>query len=110
MRRSLLSIVAASAMLTGAGLAAAQTTTTTTQTWTTEQGNVIRQYSTTNNYQSFTAPAQPQIGVEVPTNMTLYALPPQVQVQNPDQYSYTIINNEPVVVERTTRRVIHTWP
>jgi hypothetical protein len=39
----------------------------------------------------------------------LYQLPPQVQVQKPDMYCYTIINNEPVIVERTTRRVVHTW-
>jgi hypothetical protein len=112
MTRSLLSIVAASAMLAGAGLASAQTTTTTTtQTWTNDQGNVIRQYTTTKNYQSFSDPnLQPQVGVEVPSSVTLYPLPPNIQVQNPDQYSYTIINNEPVVVERTTRRVIHTWP
>ncbi len=111
MRRSLLSIVAASALLAGAGLAAAQTTTTTTtQTWSTDQGNMIRQYSTTNHYQSFTETTPPQVGVQVPTNVELYSLPPEIQVQNPDQYSYTIINNRPVVVERTTRRVIHTWP
>ena len=110
MRKSLLSIVAASAMLTGAGLAAAQTTTTTTtQTWSTDQGNMIRQYSTTNHYQSFTETAPPQVGVEVPSNVTLYQLPPQIQVQNPDAYSYTIINDQPVIVERTTRRVVHTW-
>jgi len=110
MRSSLLSIVAASAMLAGAGLASAQTTTTTTtQTWSADQGNMIREYSTTKHYQSFTEPAAPSIGVEVPSNVTLYPLPPEVKVQNPDQYSYTIINNEPVVVERTTRKVVHTW-
>ena len=109
MRRSLLSIVTASAMLAGAGLAAAQTTTTTTTTWTTDQGNVIRQYSTTNHYQGFTETTPPQIGMEVPSNVQLYSLPPQIEMQNPDQYSYTIINNQPMVVERTTRRVVHTW-
>ncbi len=111
MRKSLLSIVAASALIAGAGLAAAQTTTTTTttQTWSPEQGNMIRQYSTTKKYQSFTEQTAPAVGVEVPSNVTLYPLPPDVKVANPDQYSYTIINNEPVVVERTTRRVVHTW-
>lgn len=113
MRRSLLSIVAASAMITGAGLAVAQTTTTTTttQTWTDEQGNVIREYSTTNHSTSYSDPAlRPQVGVEIPSNVTLYPLPQEIQIQNPDAYSYTIINNEPVIVERTTRRVVHTWP
>lgn len=110
MRKSLLSIVAASALLAGTGLAAAQTTTTTTtQTWSTDQGNVIRQYSTTNHYQTFTETTPPQIGAEVPSNVTLYPLPPDVHVANPGDYSYTIINNQPMVVERTTRRVVHTW-
>jgi hypothetical protein len=112
MRRSLLSIVAASALLTGAGLASAQTTTTTTtQTWTTDQGQVIREYSTTKNYQSFSEPGlQPQVGMELPTTVQLYPLPETIQIQEPQRYSYTIINNAPVVVERTTRRVVHTWP
>ena len=112
MRRSLLSIVAASALLTGAGLASAQTTTTTTQqTWTSDQGQMIRQYSTTKNYQSFSEPSlQPQVGMELPSTVQLYPLPETMQVQEPQRYSYTIINNAPVVVERTTRRVVHTWP
>jgi hypothetical protein len=112
MRRSLLSIVAASALLTGAGLASAQTTTTTTtQTWTTDQGQVIREYSTTKNYQSFSEPGlQPQVGMELPSTVQLYPLPETLQIQEPQRYSYTIINNAPVVVERTTRRVVHTWP
>ena len=110
MRKSLLSIVAASALVASAGLAAAQTTTTTTtETWTSDQGNMIREYSTTKKYQSFTEQTAPSVGVEVPSNVTLYPLPPEVRVQNPDRYSYTIINNEPVVVERTTRKVVHTW-
>ena len=91
MRRSLLSIVAASALLTGAGLASA--------------------HSTTNNYQSFSEPSlQPQVGMELPSSVQVYPLPETMQVQEPQRYSYTIINNEPVVVERTTRRVVHTWP
>ena len=48
--------------------------------------------------------------MEIPSNVTLSPLPQQVQIQDPDRYSYTIINNQPVVVERTTRRVIHAWP
>ncbi|HLJ54883.1 MAG TPA: DUF1236 domain-containing protein [Chthonomonadaceae bacterium] len=111
MRKPLLSIVAASALLASAGLAAAQTTTTTTttQTWNADQGNTIRQYTTTKHYQTFTEPAPPQVGAEVPSNVTLYPLPPDVRVSNPDEYSYTVINNQPMVVERTTRRVVHTW-
>jgi hypothetical protein len=109
MRRSLFAIVTASVFVAGVGLASAQTTTTTT-TWTTNQGPAITQYSTTQHYSSFTDPAlQPTVGMALPSTVTLYPLPDTVQVPNPESYSYSIINNQPVVVERTTRRVVHTW-
>ena len=50
MRKSLFSIVTASALLSGAGLASAQTTTTTTTQWTPEEGTAITTYSTTQHY------------------------------------------------------------
>jgi len=109
MRKSLLSIASAVALLAGAGLAVAQTTTTTT-TWSTDQGPAITQYSTTQHYQSFTDPnLNPTVGAQLPSNVTVYPLPPTVTVPQPDTYSYTIVNNHPVVVERTTRKVVHTW-
>ena len=62
-------------------------------------------------YQSFSEPSlQPQVGMELPSSVQVYPLPETMQVQEPQRYSYTIINNAPVVVERTTRRVVHTWP
>jgi len=36
-------------------------------------------------------------------------LPDTVKVPTPERYSYSIINNHPVVVERSSRKVIHTW-
>jgi hypothetical protein len=39
----------------------------------------------------------------------MYPLPSTIQVQSPDRYSYSIINEQPVVVERSSRKVIHTW-
>jgi hypothetical protein len=108
MRKSLFCIVTASALVTGAGLAGAQTTTTTTTTWTPEQGTAITQYSTTQHYQSYSEPGV-TVGTVLPQTVTVYPLPPTVEVPSPDSYSYTIVNNQPVVVERTTRRVIHVW-
>jgi hypothetical protein len=111
MRRALFSVAAASMLLAGVGLANAQsTTTTTTTTWTNSDGSVMRNESTTNHYQSYSAPNwQASLGAELPPDATLYPLPPTINVPTPEQYSYSIINNEPVVVERTTRRVVHTW-
>ena len=110
MRKSLLSFVTAAALVSGAGIAAAQTTTTTTSTWSNAQGQAITQYSTTQHYQSYTDPSMnPTIGTALPSTVTVYPLPPTVTVQDPSSYSYTIVNNHPVVVERTTRKVVHTW-
>ncbi len=66
MRRSLLSLAAASAFLLGTGLASAQTTTTTT-TWTNDQGTAITEYSTTKKYSSFNDPTlKPDVGMALP--------------------------------------------
>jgi hypothetical protein len=110
MRKSLFSIVTAAVLVSGAGLAGAQqtTTTTTTTTWTPDQGAAITQYSTTQHYQSFNDPGV-TVGTVLPQTVTVYPLPPTVTVPSPDSYSYTIVNNQPVVVERTTRKVIHVW-
>jgi hypothetical protein len=95
-------------LMAGTGLAVAQTTTTTT--WTNDQGNAIRTYSTTKNYSSYSDPAfKPSVGIEVPSTVTMYPLPDTVTVPQPDTYSYSIINNQPVVIERTTRKVVHSW-
>jgi hypothetical protein len=109
MRKSLFSIVTGSVLLAGAGLASAQTTTTTT-TWTNDQGSAITQYSTTQHYQSFTDPSlTPAIGTPLPSTVTIYPLPPTMIVPQSETYSYGLVNNHPVVVERTTRNVVHTW-
>ena len=110
MNKSLLSFAAASVLLAGIGFASAQSSTTTTTTWTTDQGKAITDYSTTQKYTSFSDPAlKPTIGSELPQTVTIYPLPSTVTVTQPDQYSYGIVNNQPVVVERTTRKVVHTW-
>jgi uncharacterized protein DUF1236 len=113
MRKSLLSIVSASVLLAGVGFAAAQTTTTTTtstSTWTNEQGTTFREYSTTKNYKSYSDPnLKPNVGMELPGTVTIYPLPETMKVENADHYSYGIVNDHPVVVERTTRKVVHSW-
>jgi hypothetical protein len=109
MRRPLLSI-AASMLLAGVGVASAQMSSSTTTTWSNDQGSGLREYSTTRHYQSFSDPAwHAQVGTELPSSASVYPLPETMHVPSAERYSYSIINNEPVVVERTTRRVIHTW-
>jgi hypothetical protein len=110
MRRPLFSIVTASILLAGVGAASAQTSTTTTTTWSNDEGTGLREYSTTRHYKSFDDPAwQPRVGAELPGNATIYPLPDTMHVPSAERYSYGIVNNSPVIVERTTRRVVHTW-
>ena len=110
MKRSLFSIVTGSALLAGMAVASADTTTTTTTTWNADQGTTIREYSTTRHYQSYNDPSfSPSVGVVVPQSATVYPLPETVHVPAPNTYSYSIINNQPVVVERSSRKVIHVW-
>jgi hypothetical protein len=111
MRRPLFTIAAASVLMAGVGLAYGQTSTsTTTTTWTNDEGNTMRQYSTTEHWRSYDDPSwHAEVGMEVPNSVTLHPLPSSIGVPSADQYSYSIINNQPVVVERTTRKVVHTW-
>ena len=109
MKKTFLSLVAVSMLIGGAAMAQTSSTTTTT-TWTNDQGTAIREYSTTQKYNSYNDPAlRPQVGVVVPDKVTVYPLASTVTVTQPDTYSYSIINNNPVVVERTTRKVVKTW-
>lgn len=110
MRKSLLSFVAASIVVAGAGFVSAQTTTATTQTWTNDQGAAITTYSTTQKYPSFNDPAlKPTVGMMLPGTVTVYPLPSTVTVTTPERYNYGIINNQPVIIDRTSRQVVHTW-
>ena len=111
MKKSLVYIVAASVLLVGVGLASAQTkSTTTTTTWTDAEGATIREESTTKKYTPVTDPSlKVTVGTELPSSVTLYPLPADIKVTDPDHYSYVIINDQPVVVERTTRKVVHIW-
>ena len=110
MRRSLFTAIAASMLLAGAGGAFAQTSTTTTTTWTPDEGTAITQYSTTQKYESFSDPTMaPAVGMVVPNTVTGYPLPSTVMVESPDRYSYVIINKQPVVIDRVSRKVVHVW-
>jgi hypothetical protein len=110
MRRSILFAAAATMLVAGMGFASAQTSTTTTSTWSNDQGSAFRTYSTTKKYTGFSDPAfKPTVGMELPASATVYALPDTIKVQSPDTYSYTIVNEHPVVVERSSRKIIRTW-
>ncbi len=108
MKNSMIGVAAFAMMLSGA--AYAEVTTKTTTTWTNEQGAMIREHSVVKHYNSFNDPkAIVKDGFEVPASVNVYPLPDTIKVEEPARYSYVIINDKPVVIERTSRRVIHTF-
>ena len=111
MCKSRLSILAASALVIGAiGVASAQSTTSATSTWTSDQGSVFRDYSTTKKYEPFMDPAfHVEVGVALPGAVELYPLPEPLSLPNRENYSYSIVNGQPVVVERSSRKILHFW-
>jgi hypothetical protein len=112
MKKTLLSFAAASAIFAGIGLANAQTsaTTSTNTEWTKDNGTTITEYSKTKNYGSVNDPSlKPTVGMELPGSVTLYPLPETMKVPSADRYRYSIINEHPVVVESTSRKVVHSW-
>ena len=109
MKKTLLSTVAAVALDAGIGIASAQTTTTTT-TWTSDHGTTIREYSTTQKFKSIDDPSlRPQVGMVLPSTVTVAPLPETIVIPRRESFSYSIIDNQPVVVERDSRKVIHVW-
>ena len=51
----------------------------------------------------------PTVGTVLPPAVTVYPLPKTVEVPQPERYSYGIINEHPVVIQRDNRTVVHTW-
>ena len=45
----------------------------------------------------------------LPNNVTVYEMPATMTGMPTGQYNYTMIDNNPVVVETTTRTAMHTW-
>lgn len=110
MRKTLFSVVAAAALLAGAGIATAQTSTTTTTTWKDDYGTTIRQHSTTQKYESYNdVKIRPQIGMALPDTVVVRPLPETIVIPKRETYSYGIVNNQPVIVERENRKVIHVY-
>jgi archaellum component FlaG (FlaF/FlaG flagellin family) len=109
MNKSHLAVAAVAVLLSGSAFAA-ELTTTTTSTWTNEQGAMIREQSVVKHYNNVSDPKiETTIGTEVPTTVTMYALPETIKVPEPERYSYVIVNDHPVIVEKRTRRIIHAW-
>jgi hypothetical protein len=109
MRKSLLSVAAASMFLAGAGLALAQEGNS-EPTWTPEQAGMMTQSYTSNKYTSFRdTNMHPTKGMILPNSVTVYALPDTMKSPTADRYQYGMVNDHPVVIESSTRKIVHTW-
>jgi hypothetical protein len=88
----------------------AQITSETTKMLTDEDGNMIREVIREKRI----APVQDtqfdvKVGVEVPTTIQLNPLPETIHIKEPASYSYVVVGEKPVIVERKTRRVVHIY-
>lgn len=109
------------ALLAGVAVTSAQTVVTTPHgtetpggavTFSSEHGSVIRQHATTQHYQSVHEPSfHGQVGATLPGSVQLHPLPDALVTQMPAarQHQYTIVNDRPVIVDPSTRRVIHAF-
>lgn len=81
-------------------------------TFSPERGSLIRQHATTQHDQSVREPSfHGQVGATLPSSVELHPLPDALVTQVPAarQHQYTIVNDLPVIVDSSTRRVIHVF-
>ena len=79
------------------------TTTTTTQTISPEERTVVRRYVTQQKRPSVRVQERVAVGSTLPSDVELYAVEGEPTVS---RYRYSIVNEEPVLVDPGTRRVI----
>lgn len=100
-------LAGASMVLLSASLAIAQNE---TPVWSQDQAPMLTQHWTTMKYSSYKDPAmKPTMGMELPKSVTTYDLPESMKMQNASRYRYGMVNDHPVVIESSTRKVVHTW-
>jgi len=110
MKHSLITVAAASVLFAGIGVAAAQVETPATPSWTPAQSQTMITTYHSRHYSAYSDPAmQPRVGMVLPDTVQVYPLPDSMQGPAYSHYRYGMINDHPVVVESTTRKVVHTW-
>ena len=109
------------AILAGLSSASAQTVVTTPHgserhdsavTFSPEHGAGIRQHATGQHYQSVHEPSfHGGVGATLPGSVQLHPLPDALVTQMPAarNHQYTIVNDRHVIVDPSTRRVVHSF-
>lgn len=110
MRKFLLISSTATALFTGTGLASAQHQGEVR--FSREHGHVIREYATGQGHRSLQSPdIHVRVGEPLHGSVDVHPLPESLRQHVPSghQYGYGIVNDHPVIVEHSTRRVIHSF-
>jgi Protein of unknown function (DUF1236) len=109
-KHSLLSVAAASMLFAGVGMASAQNEASTTPSGTPAQGQTLITTYTERHYVPYNDPAlNPEAGMVLPETVRVYPMPDTMNGAAYSNYSYAMVNNHPVVVVTTTRKVVHAW-
>jgi hypothetical protein len=110
MRHTVFSIAAASLLFAGVSAASAQPEGAQSPSWTANQGQTMITTYHSRHYSSYDDPSMhPEVGMVLPQAVHVYPMPDGMQGPAYTTYRYGMINDHPVVVESTTRRVVHTW-
>jgi hypothetical protein len=110
MRKMLLPLAVGIVLLAGSGLAMAQSVANTPPAWTDEHGVAIRTYAESQKNPPYFDPnVKLSVGIELPNNVTLYPVPETLKIPSSELYTYGVINDRTVVVDRATRKVVHIW-
>lgn len=113
MRRLLLISATTTMILAGAGVASAQHAHDGgAVAFTPEHGNMLRQHSTSQHYNSVSDPNfHAQVGAILPGAVQIHPLPDTLAPRVPQghQYGYGLVNDRPVIVDHSSRRIIHSF-
>jgi hypothetical protein len=110
MKKSLLPVATAALLFGGMGLALAQSDGPSEPDWNANQGQMFREYSTTRHYSSYSdTTMHPAVGMVLPNSVTVYEMPGSMTGPSYSRYRYGMINDHPVVIENSSRKVVHTW-
>jgi hypothetical protein len=107
----LLSAAAAAMLFAGVGVASAQSEgSASVPAWTAEQGQTLTANYEQMHYESLNDPAlHPEVGTVLPDTVHVYPLPDGMTGVAYKSYSYAMVNDHPVVVVTTTRKVVYGW-
>jgi len=109
-RLTIFSIAGSAFLLASAGVATAQHHHDGAPTFTTEHREMLHQHFRHQHYSSFRDPHfHAHVGDVVPDAMELHPLPDTLATRVPhgSHYGYGLLNERPVIVDHSTRRVIH---